>query len=226
MGLQTRDKKKYLHVIDASLRMTVSEGTPNAVKRTYKTSDGKEGSKWELVFDSLTGQITDLDVFDGDYGKVLHVTVTDGEDYVLTLPVRSDFGMDFMKKLPNVDMTQDVVLIPYSFTPENGNRAIKGITVLQNKVKVQNFFYDVENKKALNGLPTPEGDVSTYDSDDWKMHFMKVTKFLVEYTIDKVKPTIAPKRATEGNSEPIGSDIPDYPEEDINVEDIPDFTNF
>ena len=105
---------------DGTLRLSVPEGTEGAVKREYETSDGKKGTKFELLFKSLCGKITNMQMFDGDYGKNLLVTLSyDGGADTISFNTTSPFGEDFMKKLPNINLDEFVTIgIPYSdFTP-------------------------------------------------------------------------------------------------------------
>jgi hypothetical protein len=170
------DSRKFLTILaDGKLHETVEDGTPNSVVRTYEDKDGNEKTKVELVHDSVVGKITGLKFEDGDFGKSLHVEL-DNEG-IVSLGTKSNFGEDFMKKLPNIDLSKEVKLAPYSFEAEGKNR--KGITVYQDDAKVESFYWDSEKKKPINNIPQPEGDTSKFDSDDWKMHFMVVNKFLV-----------------------------------------------
>jgi hypothetical protein len=56
--------------------------------------------------------------------------------------------------------------------------------------KVESFFgsYDEKAKKFIskNGLPTPQGNVIEYVSDDWKIYFLQVKRFLVDYTKENI----------------------------------------
>lgn len=181
--LTTNDKKNYVYVLaDGTLRVSVPEGTPNAVRREFEKSDKTTGVKHELVYDALSGKITNVSFFDGDYGKLLQIKIEDtGGSVYLSLSTAGSFGEDFMKKLPNVQLDSEVKFVPYSFEDDNG-KTKKGITIYQNKEKIKNFFFDAENKKNLNGYPDPEGDTNKYDSDDWKLYFISARKFLIEYT--------------------------------------------
>lgn len=200
MGLQnTRDNRKYVTVLgDGTIRLSVTEETEGAVKREYETSDKKTGVKFELIFSELSGKITGLNFQDGDYGKNIQIEVTDGEPIVLSLNTASNFGEDFLKKLPNIDLTKDVILRPYSFEDDNG-KLRKGITVLQAGGKIQSYFYDVEGKKNVNGYPTPDPKkVKSFDTDDWKVYFIEARKFLIAYAennIPLIKETEARKVA-------------------------------
>lgn len=176
---------------DGTLRLSVPEGTEGAVYREYETSDGKKGSKWELIFKSLCGRITNLQMFDGDYGKNLLVTLTytGGED-TISFNTTTPFGEDFMKKLPNINLDEFVTIAPYNFTDDNG-KVRKGVTVTQGDVKLSNYFYNPEEKKNLHGYPEPEGDTSRYDKDDWKIYFTQCRKFLVKNVEEKFLPAYA-----------------------------------
>lgn len=176
---------------DGTLRLSVPEGTEGAVYREYETSDGKKGSKWELIFKSLCGRITNLQMFDGDYGKNLLVTLayTGGED-TISFNTTTPFGEDFMKKLPNINLDEFVTIAPYNFTDDNG-KVRKGVTVTQGDVKLSNYFYNPEEKKNLHGYPEPEGDTSMYDKDDWKIYFTQCRKFLVKNVEEKFLPAYA-----------------------------------
>lgn len=228
------DGRKYITVLaDGKFHQTVPEGTPGAVTRTYEDKNDVEQTKVELVFDEASGFISKLSFKDGDYGKSLEVEI-DG-DGVVSLGADSSFGEDFMKKLPSVNLSEPVKLAPYSFTADNG-KLRKGMSIYQGDVKVENFYYDADNKKSVNGIPEVEGDTKGFDADDWKMHFLKVRKFLVAETLkiaagmgdfvktDRSKVDLKKSDLDSFDKErkqgPVATAI-EYPEEEINPEDIP-----
>jgi hypothetical protein len=49
-------------------------------------------------------------------------------------------------------------------------------------LKVTNYFWDEEGKKPAHGFPIPEGNRDDYTKDDWKIFFLQVRKFLINYT--------------------------------------------
>lgn len=193
--LENKIEGRFVYVLsDGSIREKAEEGKPGAVRRDYEDSKGVKGTKYEYVYKSLSGQITGLSFQDGDFGLNLYVEVTDvgttdGEPITLVLKTDSSFGEDFMKKLPNIDLTKKVKLVPYSFLDEQ-QRAKKGISVFVDEEKIQGFFYDPVTKKELHGFPVVEGDRNGYDKDDWKVHFIKIRKFLVKYTEENVIPKL------------------------------------
>ena len=192
---------------DGTLRLTVPEGTEGAKKRDYETSDGKQGSKWELVFKSLTGKITNLQMYEGDYGTNLMVTLSyEGGSDTISINTGTPFGEDFMKKLPNINLDEFVTIAPYSFVDEKG-KTRKGITVTQGDTKLKDFFTDSEDyKKKLHGFPMPKGDTEKYTKDKWKLYFSEARIFLIEYVTEKFIPAFAHMNPTV-----TGSSV-DYPE--------------
>ena len=86
-----------------------------------------------------------------------------------------------MKRLPNINLAKVVSFEPYCFKNDE-KKLIRGISIKQDGEKIQNYYFDSDKKKALHGLPEPEGETDDYTKDDWRIHFLKVRKFLVEQT--------------------------------------------
>lgn len=190
MGLETREHKVYLQVIsDGTIRKQVPEGTEGAVKREYEDRETKETRhKFELVFDAINGMLGTITINKGKYGDQLIVPITDGDEiYNLALSTQQNFGEDFMKKLPNINLDKPVRLSPFSFTSDQG-KTIRGIDVRQdwnpnepmgegNGNKIPSHYYDKEAKKNVNGYPDFDGDKD--DKEDWKIYFAQARKFLI-----------------------------------------------
>lgn len=172
------DKLFITILSDGKFHQTVPEGTGGAVVRKYEDKEGVEKEKIELVHDSVTGVITGISFEDGEYGTSLQVTL-DNEG-IISMSTASSFGEDFMKKLPNIDLKKEVKIAPYAFEADGKSR--KGVTVYQDGEKVESYYFDKDTKKTINGMPELEGDTSKFKSDDWKLHFLVVRKFLVAET--------------------------------------------
>jgi len=218
--LQKKLKGRYLSIFsDGTLREKVDKNHPDAEEREYELKDGTKGSKWEVVYKSLIGKITSVWFREGDYGQQMFVEFTGKEDDQLTvaIPTQSNFATDFMKKLPNMDFEKTYFFLPYSFIPEDSDKQRRGVSLKHGDVKVESYFYDADKKESKNDFPDPEGDKSEYSKDDWKIYFMKVKKFLVDYTEKNICPKF-PERASEAKG------VEHYPtaeEEGIKPEDIP-----
>lgn len=172
----SNDKTFITILADGKLHQTVPEGTEGAVVRKYEDKEGVEKEKIELVHDSVSGKITKISFESGDYGKNLQIEL-DG-DGIISLGTKTNFGEDLMKKIPAIDLTKEVKLAPYSFNDDKGKNR-KGVTVYQDGVKIDSF-YKSEDNKAINGMPEPEGDTKSFDSDDWSDYFSTVRKFLIK----------------------------------------------
>lgn len=188
--LKVKENKIFASVLaDGAIHIECDEGDVGAVKREYETSDGKKGIKFEKVYTEISGIINKVSFYEGDFGKSLQLEITDeGEDPItLSLSTNSNFGEDMMKKLPNINLEERVVLAPYAFVNDNG-KSVKGITVTQNDKKIQNYFYDFSKKEVINGYPVPkqakitkanpEGKLS---KEQWKAYFLEARIFLIEY---------------------------------------------
>lgn len=193
MLINTKQDNKFVTILsDGTLRLPVPEYTEGSVRREYETSDGKTGVKHELVFTEISGYITKVEFKEGDFGKLLQVTMSEeGEDDVIvSIQTGSNFGEDLMKKLPAIDTQKKVRLVPYAFTDENG-KSKKGLTVYQDEQKVQNFFQEGEGdkRKMLHGFPEiPKvAKGKTISSDEWKMYFMQCRIFLINYIEENFK---------------------------------------
>ena len=214
MSMLTKEEKgRFISILaDGKFHETVSASTDGAVEREFETSDGKKGTKHELVYTKIEAYIRGVEFKDGDFGQQILIAFEDEEGNKVTLAqnTASNYAEDLMKKLPLVDLNEKVKVTPFSFTDEK-QRNVKGVTLFQGKTpegkekKVPNYFKEggTEKPKYINGFPEPQGDTSGYDKDDWKVYFISVRKFLVKHTQD----TIIPKL---GGS--VSSLKPDYPE--------------
>lgn len=194
---------------DGTLRLVVPEGTEGSVHREYETSDGKKGSKNELIIKSVTGKITNIQLYEGDYGTNLMVTLSyEGGADTISINTNTPYGEDFMKKLPNVNLDEFVTFSSYSFVDEKG-KTRKGVTLTQGDVKLKDFFTDSEDyKKKLHGFPMPKGDLEKYTKEKWKLYFAEARIFLLDYVTEHFLPTFAHMNPTI-----TGSSV-DYPEMD------------
>lgn len=165
--------KIFLHIKEGSFRQKAEEGAPGAIKREYVNPQTNEkGCSYEYAFKSWEGKIQSVGIKELDFGRILEI---DMGDAIISIPVDKPYFTDIASKLPAVDMTKEVILSPYNFEADGKRRT--GVTVMQGKDKIKSYFYD--GKKNLHGMPSMEAE--NPDSDDWKMYFMGVRKFLIKY---------------------------------------------
>lgn len=190
MGLNqvNRESKTYIGIIGGKFATKANSDTPNAVKRF---SEKKNQDVWELVYDNVTGRITDIRIEESPYGKQLIVAVNDVGDYLqLQIPVESKYFWHFAMKINYVDFNSEMMIAPYSFEDKTkkdskGNpQKITGLNIYQPAIanannKVQYYYTDAEPK----GKPMPEKDM---DETDYKVFRLKEQKFLLE-AVSKIK---------------------------------------
>ena len=198
MARETYTKEKFVTILgsDGTFRESVPEGTTgeNIEVRVYKDDAGVEHTKTEIKFNKMTGKITGIGFREGQYGQNIQISITDDAGTeVISLSTSQTYGEDFMKKLPNIDLSKEVSLSPFCFPSEkDATKMVKGITIKQGDVKVEDFFKDKivgENGKYSysykHGFPEVEGDPSKMSKQEktmfWKNYFFKAEMFLINY---------------------------------------------
>ena len=197
MGFIEKENKTYAIITaDGALRISSNENNPMAVKREIEKSDGSKAIKYELIKKGYKGFIDEISFKETDFGKMLNIIFArekgEANQVVLSLNTNTNFGTDFMRKLPNVDLKKELSINPFSFVGDNG-KPVKGITIWQgeegSKEKIVDFFRDKDGK-SINDIPQPEKGGKGFDKDDWKMYFTNVKKFLIKFTEDNIVPAL------------------------------------
>ena len=178
----------YLSIIQGRMVQKVEEGTDGAKPRKFERPDGSTGEKWEITHKNLKGFLTGIEFEDVNFGdgksvQYLKLTFSSGDaKAVISTPSDSRYAIDFMKKLPAIDLSNVVIVNTYDFEDETGKRRT-AFDIKQGDSRVYSAFWDNDKKKAIGGIPTvSKAESAKYDKDDWKIHFMKEKKFLIENT--------------------------------------------
>jgi len=172
----------YLYIIGGTLMQKSEQNAKGAVLRSYETSAGDKGEKWEIHHKSLTGFIEGIEFKDSDFGEQCVVKVTDGKDKAqLNLQTESRYFIDFAQKIANVDMNEPVTFSPFDFTNKETGKQIRGMSMVQSGKKIESYFYEKEKKKNINGIVEPENGGKGFKKDDWKIYFIQLKKFLVNH---------------------------------------------
>lgn len=209
--------KRFISIkSDGLFHEKVSQETEGAKLREYELKDGTKGSKWELLYKDLSNvHIKNIYFEDSEYGENICTTFTDGENEVTwSENTGTNFGSDWMKRLPNLDFTAKVSIKPYAFTDDRG-KLKKGASVYQHD-KVADYFYDWDKREELHGFPKVPKAREEMKTDDWKLYFLQVKIFLVGYTKEHIVP-----RFEGGAVSPVKSAYPTAESEGIRPEDIP-----
>jgi len=221
MGLNEKQQSgTFINILnsDGSLRKRTDETDPKAVKRDWELADGTKGTVYELVYNDISGFIRDVVFFEGKYGEILKVTLQDDEDtYILNINYTSNFAEDFMKKLPNIDISKEVTLRPFSFEDKKTKKIKRGIAINQGEESVYNYFssYDPETKKGefKFDFPKPDQSEGKFSNEDWKLYFAQCRKFLKKFTVENIKPALDLLPLTDSISEDVTPETAEFEDE-------------
>jgi len=195
-GKLQRSGKPYISIVGGNFSQAVDIGTPGSKLRKYELKDGTKGEKNEIVFTDWEGRVIDIKFEESKYGKNLNLEL---EDAVISINTASRYFQDLACRLCSADLSKPINFHPYDFEVDGQKKT--GVSMTQQEAKLQNFFYD--GKESLHGFPVPENRDSM-DSDDWKMFFVKVKKFLIE-KLEELEIPEPPKDLTPEDVEKAGT---------------------
>lgn len=144
-GLENITRGNYISILQGKFVQRVQEGTEGAVTRVNKV--GK--TVHEKFYDRFTGLLTDIKVKDStDYGKTWEfVFDVKGNTFILQLPYSGSFSSQFLKMLPNVDVSKPVTLTPV--IKEEDGKPKSTLFVNQGDVTVKHAY----TRANPNGMP-------------------------------------------------------------------------
>lgn len=174
MGLSNSSKNFiFLTVFNGKMACRVSEETEGAVMR--KNKNGK--IVHELLYDSLIGNLTGIEFKTGDYGKEIHLIISDGlDEYKLQMPFSSGVAKSFIMRLPNCDLTMPVEFCTgWDKVKERGFSYIR-----QNGTTIKSAY----TKDEPNGMPQMvvikvKGKDTWDDSDQLEFLERMLAKFIM-----------------------------------------------
>jgi hypothetical protein len=211
MGLENKEEGNYITILGGKFCQRVSEGTEGAVKRVNKIGN----TVYEKFHDSFTGKLTDIKVKDGTYGKTWNFYFTDKKDtYILQLSYSNSFATAFLKMLPNIDLTKEMKISPSVKEVDGKNKS--SLFVNQDGQSIKHA-YTMENPNGMPDMEQVEIKGEKVWDDTKRLVFLQKmvdTEILPKLTkLNNVNPVDSTE---EKKAEPI-----EYPEDDINPDDIP-----
>lgn len=184
LGHDQHTSKTYLNIVGGKISMKVKEGTAGAESRVNKNGV----TVWELKFDKLSGRIADINLEDSDHGKVWVVTIQDGIDYYyLHLPISGRITNGLMHRLPNIDLSQDVILKVFRIFNTTKQKDQDYLVVYQGGEEKSNKIENFYTKETPNGLPQMKQikvkGVPTWDDTDQ-------IEFITQMVMTQIKPKL------------------------------------
>ena len=115
---------KYWNFSKGQFTRRVSENHKGATPRVLEQGPNTGKTIHEIFMDQVTGQIVEIKVREGDYGKSFQILIDVTEDEQSPEFFAVDFrfnstGKSLLKKLPNIDLTKDVALVGYAIDGTN-----------------------------------------------------------------------------------------------------------
>ena len=147
MGLDTRQAGQYITILGGKLCQRVPKGTEGAVERINKIGN----VVYEKFYDSFTGKLIDIKTQEGTYGKTWNFVFKDKEEpYILQLSYSNSFSTNFLKMLPNIDLSKEMKIAP---SVKNVDGKDKSSLFVNQDGKSLKHAYSKDNP---NGLPPME----------------------------------------------------------------------
>lgn len=185
-GLSERESVTYLRASMGKLRKKTTKEDPKAVE--WKDDDGV--SHYDLVYGNLIGALVGVYFKDHpEYGRQWSIKVKAGQQfYSVQMTENSRYGIDFLKKLPNLVQGERYKFTPWEMETDGKKKGGLAIVRVSDEEKIGSFFqtftdlgngqWDITN---IRNFPDFTGDRN--DKDDWKSYYIQVTKFLRNYAL-------------------------------------------
>lgn len=199
MGLEQRTEGNYITILQGKLCKRVDKGSEGAVERVNKLGN----TVYERFYDSFTGTLVSIKVQDGSYGKTWNFGLSDnGELHTLQLSYSNSFATQFLKMLPNIDVSKPIRISPSTKMVDGKNQS--SLFINQDGKPIKHAY----TKDTPNGLPDMKQVIvkgeSIWDDTD-----------RLEFLHNMVMTTIVPKL---GGTTEVVETTTDVSEE---VEDVP-----
>lgn len=219
MGIRTRgaagSDKTFLSIFNGSLviEYDTEEKLENKLSalgfdvdiESRKKTKGKNEGK-EVFFASLydvSGMLTGISLkeisFAGGAEEFLELEITDvDEKFIVSLgSVFQRMSKNFIQKLGNIDLSQEVTISPFSMSKEESStgKPVSGVTIYQNDKKLSYFF---EKDEVPAPKQTKRGRAVTWD---WSEHDNFLYDYLYDYIQDNFKPEVKSEALPEKEEE-------------------------
>lgn len=195
MGLDNREKGKYITIYDGKFTVRVPEGTAGATVRVNK--QGK--TVHEKYYDSFTGKLVGIKTADSPYGLQWMFDFQDGgEVYHLQLSYSNSFATNILKMLPNIDLQKEMKVQPAVKEVEGKKKS--SLFISQGGVTIKHA-YTMANP---NGLP-PMEEITLRGVKSWDD--TKRLEFLHAMVIKDIVPKLPKPTVASSDSKPTGLEV-------------------
>lgn len=172
---RTDSPVKYWSFSKGQFVRRVDENTKGAVSRALGDKSPTPGKiVYEIFTDEVTGQLVDIKIKDGQYGKsfqmVLDITEDENNPDFMAIDFRFDgAGKSLLKKLPNITIEEDIALVCYSIDDTNakGDPVKKYYAVpYQGEISKNGKIQPAYTRDEPNGFPDLK-KIKVKGQDQW-----------------------------------------------------------
>jgi hypothetical protein len=204
MGAVEQSNAIYLTITNGQICRRVLNPTKTSKERVNKNGV----TVHEEYYKGWKGLITAIAVREHkDYGKFWNITLTDSDgDAILQMQYSSGYSAAFLKMLPNVDLSSEVIITPNMKIEGDKKKATVFIT--QHGVPLKHFY----TRDNPNGLPQLK-KIKVKGKETWDDSDM------AEFLENMVNTAIVPKLPKTGSTA-TGSQV-DEVEPEENMEEAP-----
>ena len=169
----------YYSISEGRICRQFQQATDKTVSRVNK--NGK--TVHEQFYKALKGRIVGIDTKESEYGKFWIITLQDdsGVREVLQFQYSSGYANGFLRALPNVDLSDEVVIAPNMQV--EGEKKKTTIFLMQNGKAVKWFY----TKEAPNGIPALK-KIKVKGKDTWDDS--DIMEFLENMVNTQIKPKL------------------------------------
>lgn len=208
MGLNNISRGNYITILQGKFCQRVPEHTEGAVTRVNKT--GK--TVHEKFYDRFTGILKDIRVKEStDYGKTWEFDFDAGAvEYTLQLPYSGSFSSQFLKMLPNIDVSQAFTMTPVTEIEDGKTKS--SLFINQNGNTIKHAF----TRANPNGMPEMK-KIMVKGNEVWDDTDILI--FLTNMVNTQILPKLGKNKIQE--DAPNGLSSEEKSDFDINPADIP-----
>lgn len=204
MGAIQESNAIFLTISNGKICRRVPKKTATSQERVNKNGVTVQ----EEYYKGWKGRITAIAVREHpDFGKFWNVTLTDQDgDAVLQMQYSSGYSAAFLKTLPNIDLSADVIITPNQ--KMEGDKKKTTLFITQHGIPLKHFY----TRDNPNGLPElkqikVKGKITWDDSD--------MMEFLENMVNTEIVPKLPKQGAAASSPEPVEAGDADPDKEDL-----------
>jgi hypothetical protein len=154
-----RKSKIYYNVMNGKVVRSYGKVKPEQeIEGLTARINKKQDTVYEVNHDAVSGRIKSIGLIEStDYGDKLELVLTDFEEESnVQMMFSGNYAKSFMMRMHNINPTQDITIVPYSFVDRETGKTRTGLTIYQGGLEAENKITPTWTKDNPGELPTLE----------------------------------------------------------------------